>query len=518
MDHSAIINFVSKFSADLYGSAESTGVLLFLERSKFEMTFKQTAPLTTKISGQKCIFQYSPQFVDMPYDAQAFYTLSEMYKIMHLHVLRERSLKRFYEDDFSKELFDQASDQVANNEATFFKRVFDFENVSDIQEVCRRKNEDDEDVESVYDNLFAEKEDQEQEGQDEQDQDGEDDQEGQDGAQGSSNEQGSGEKQEQPKDSTDDSEGSRELEKRIQETLNFVHDLRKEPEFEGFESENGDSGQQAGNGQDDNIFDQEVKAVPTFSKTWTKIIKWEIAKSKRQDMDLECNWTNMNPRNAWLNTSGLLLPQEKLKVTDSKSPAFWVFIDVSSSCEDLWPSFYKIIRSVPREFKVRFFHFAERCKEITKEVKKKNFRLGRNHGVGYGTSFGSIESCIQGTITVENISYPDYVVVISDGEGEANYINKFQHPERWMFILKHRPMSWMAREKAFIKSKNVENVVTGLKLCSFTYISEFYQCPFWDSRNNRPKHLPLAVDYAEFLNPGRYSYELHDETECLNKS
>jgi hypothetical protein len=513
MDHSAIINFVSKFSADLYGSAESAGVLLFLERSKFEMNFKQAAPLTTKINGHKCIFQYTPQFVDMPYDAQAFYTLSEMYKIMHLHVLRERSLKYFYEDDFSKDLFDQASEQVANNEATFFKRVFAFDSINDIQEISRRKKEDDEDVESVYDNLFADKEDEEQEGQDQQDEDGEDDQEGQDGSQGSSNEEGSGEKQESEKGSTDDSTGSRELEQRIQETLNFVNDLKKEPEFEGFESEDGDSGKKAGNGEEDNIFQYDVKAVPTFSKTWTKIIKWQIAKSKRQDMDLECNWTNMNPRNAWLNTSGLILPQEKLKVTDSKSPAFWVFIDVSSSCEQLWPSFYQIIRSVPREFKVRFFHFAERCKEITKEVKQKNFKLSKNSGVGYGTSFASIENRIQETMRNEKTSYPDYVVVITDGEGEAVYNRAFQHPERWMFILDPRPMSWSRYEKAYVLSKDQDGQGGALRLCSFQYIDRLRKCPFWETRNDRPKHLPLTVNYKEFLNPGKYSYELHDQTD-----
>jgi hypothetical protein len=114
----------------------------------------------------------------------------------------------------------------------------------------------------------------------------------------------------------------------------------------------------------------------------------------------------------------------------------------------------------------------------------------------------------------EDISYPDYVVVISDGEGEAAYTRSFQHPERWMFILSPRPMSWSRKEKAYVLSKDQDDVESALRLCSFLYMDQHRHCPFWETRNGRPKHLPLAVNYKEFMNPGRYSYELHDETNA----
>lgn len=110
----------------------------------------------------------------------------------------------------------------------------------------------------------------------------------------------------------------------------------------------------------------------------------------------------------------------------------WIFIDVSGSCHSMLNVFSSIVKDLTEHPQItcRAFGFGDTCKEIdTDRLEYISFSHGNNGG------FDCIERRIISTINNESISYPDNVVVLSDGYVDFDNPEDVQNPKAWIMLI-----------------------------------------------------------------------------------
>lgn len=110
----------------------------------------------------------------------------------------------------------------------------------------------------------------------------------------------------------------------------------------------------------------------------------------------------------------------------------WIFIDVSGSCHWMLNTFSSIVKDLTEHPKIncRAFGFGDTCKEIdTDRLEYISFSHGNNGG------FDCIERRIIQTINTEDISYPDNVVVLSDGYVSFVHPENVKNPKAWVMLI-----------------------------------------------------------------------------------
>lgn len=161
-------------------------------------------------------------------------------------------------------------------------------------------------------------------------------------------------------------------------------------------------------------------------KTWEKLFNENLCKYKGPEITVPREqWARENRRISILDKD-LMLPSEvDVEISDKTRINVWLFQDTSGSCERYAERFFKAAMSIPEDkFMVRGFCFDTRVYEV-------DYKNGELKGFG-GTSFYPIEEKIQQIIAEENVSYPEYVFVVTDGYGSSVYP---QYPERWHWLM-----------------------------------------------------------------------------------
>lgn len=107
----------------------------------------------------------------------------------------------------------------------------------------------------------------------------------------------------------------------------------------------------------------------------------------------------------------------------------WVFMDSSGSCHGMFYAFSHIVKSLLKEKKLicRAFAFGDDCEEI-QPTSSISFYSGNAGG------FDCIEEKILSLMKKENISYPDNIVVLSDGGVQFQLKNKLKNPKNWILL------------------------------------------------------------------------------------
>ena len=165
------------------------------------------------------------------------------------------------------------------------------------------------------------------------------------------------------------------------------------------------------------ILDSFVKVKQT-RKWGTLIKKWNITNRKEQYFE---QWTRTNRRFQSIMENEFFIPTIMEKDDDKKRALVWFFLDTSGSCVSFGPRFFNAALSVPKNyFKLNLFCFDTK-------VYPTNLKTKKLYGFG-GTSF----SCIEKYINDNAKKYPDYVFIITDGEGDYVYPKK---PENWYWFL-----------------------------------------------------------------------------------
>ncbi len=180
----------------------------------------------------------------------------------------------------------------------------------------------------------------------------------------------------------------------------------------------------AGNGDGSIIIKFNFKEKVKKKKKWESIIKEWTKKRLSQDSYSE-QWAKSSRRMEFLPTD-LMLPSElDEEHYDKEKISVWFFLDVSGSCVHLADRFFRAVRSVPEDrFLIRAFAFDTSVREL--DINKPRIHAGG------GTSFSIIERSIQNRISLEKITYPEAVFIITDGEG--NPVDP-QYPSRWHWFL-----------------------------------------------------------------------------------
>lgn len=146
--------------------------------------------------------------------------------------------------------------------------------------------------------------------------------------------------------------------------------------------------------------------------------RWEnlnmIAKLEEQ----EPNRTFLHPNYA-VQSDDFILPGKRRRRTEKQKRKLAVFWDVSQSCGHLKDKFARVASSFnPRKFDVSLFTFNTKVTPVRDMAAIE---------VGGGTSF----SCINDYVN-SMPSYPDNIIVITDGEGDVVNPNR---PQRWKWYL-----------------------------------------------------------------------------------
>ena len=513
-----IQEFIEEFSADLRGQQNSLLFSLFIEKSEFKQIPNYFLPIRAELSGNKCVFSYTDKFISMEYGNQAHVMLMEIYRVLYRHPQREEALvenerdkmiahiaswmtiNQFVDNNFTpitdrtfadsitfEDWLEQGPDthpHIKNPAGSYADLASTFWAVIDILDDLEEEEEQQQEQDQESGDQSEPEKNQDyfnQSGSGESDESDADSQEGSDEDQGESDQD---QEQKQGEDGSDESDQAQPQAGYGDTGEQFYQELIQDAERHGekLEADHPVLGRSSGQTSTDDVVRVETKHSPTASRAWNRIVKWELRKRKKESMQFCESWAFRNPRMFSMNKK-LALPYEKYTL-DEKAPEFWVFLDVSQSCESLKPSFEKILESIPKNFAVRPFVFAEFCAPY--DIKTKSYK-----NVGYGTNFYNIEQKIQTTIQDESIPYPKYVIVITDGRGGGVTP---QHPERWMFIAS----SYGYTEKAF----RVARISTGshdfyhyLTIDSMGYANN----PFLQTLSKRKKHLPLFVSYLEFM-------------------
>jgi predicted metal-dependent peptidase len=146
---------------------------------------------------------------------------------------------------------------------------------------------------------------------------------------------------------------------------------------------------------------------------------------------------------------GVILPGRTVQTVKRKDKLHGaVFMDVSGSCLSQLSKFYDIIQAFRDEqeyFDCEFYLFDTTLQNITTK--------GKNYRVGGGTAFDIMEAELQGPFKEKYKSYPDIVIVITDGDG-----NKVEpmHPKRWLWLLTdHNKKTFIHSASRHMLIKNV---------------------------------------------------------------
>ena len=185
-----------------------------------------------------------------------------------------------------------------------------------------------------------------------------------------------------------------------------------------------------------------------ISTAWTDLFK-HFVKIKSPRLDENEQWARLHRRLQSMD-SRLMIPSEHydFDVEKPEKISIWLFIDVSGSCENIRPYFFKAVKSIPTDkFDIRLFTFDTEVHEI-KQFTKKRERIDI-WGCG-GTSFTTIEANIQTLIRKEHIKYPTLVLIFTDGEGDYVYP---EYPDRWHWFL-HTDSRFGYFAKDFIPKKS----------------------------------------------------------------
>ena len=517
-----IQQFIEEFSADLRGQQNSLLLSLFIEKSEFKHIPDYFLPIRAELSGNKCIFSYTDKFISMEYGNQAHVMLMEIYRVLYRHPQREQSLiederdkmiahisswmtinqfvdinftpvtDRTYADSISfEEWLEQGPDthphiknpagHAADLDSTFWAVIDILGDLEQDEQEQQQDQESDEESEPEKNQDYFNQSDNSEGDEDESDADS---QEGSNEGQGESEQD-----QEQKEGEADSNESGNSQASPGQgnddDGEQFYRELIQDAERHGetIKADHPVHGRSTGQTATDDVVQVQTRHSPSASRAWNRIVRWETQKRKKESMQFCESWAFRNPR-MFSMSKKLALPYEKYTL-DEKAPEFWVFLDVSQSCERLKPSFERILESIPKNFAVRPFVFAEYC--VPYDMETKSYK-----NVGYGTEFYRIEQTIQQTITAEGIPYPKYVIVITDGHGGSV---KPEHPERWMFIASEygEYYSHSAYQTAYYKTKSWTGKHQMSTNCIAKSDSEFIR-----TLSKRKKHLPLFVSYLEF--------------------
>lgn len=176
---------------------------------------------------------------------------------------------------------------------------------------------------------------------------------------------------------------------------------------------------QAGIGRGDQVHKVREKRMKALQK-WEKLVQIWTAEGERPD-DV---WTKKHRRHAMLPPQFILPMDDEVDKPNAKVNVFF-FQDISGSCIEFLDDFYNAARTFPENFfKLRMFGFDTSVIEV--DPKNPNLRAGG------GTCFACIEQAIQDKIRETKCSYPDAVIVFTDGMGTPV---SPQFPERWYFFL-----------------------------------------------------------------------------------
>ena len=106
-------------------------------------------------------------------------------------------------------------------------------------------------------------------------------------------------------------------------------------------------------------------------------------------------------------------------------------MDSSGSCSGMFKEFSSIVVALlkNKDISCRAFSFGDHCKEIDPNNLRISFTQGNNGG------FDIIENTILKCMEKEKCSYPDNVIVLSDGEVHFNNKNNVLKPENWIMLL-----------------------------------------------------------------------------------
>lgn len=525
-----IKEFLEQFSADLRGQQSSLLFSLFIEKSEFKHIPDYFLPIRAELSGNKCVFNYTDKFISLEYENQAHIMLMEIYRVLYRHPQRETALienerdkmiahisswmtiGQFVDTNFhpitNRTLADTISFEkwlesgpdthphiknpagYSADLASTFWAVYDIlDDLQEDEQQEQEQRESDEESETEKNQDFFN-----QNGNREGDED-ESDADSQEGSDEGQDESGEDQKQEEGEDDSDESDQAQPQAGNggDDDGEQFYQELTQDAERHGekLDADHPVRGRSTGQTSTDDVVRVETRHSPSASRAWNRIVRWETQKRKKESMQFCESWAFRNPRMFSMNKK-LALPYEKYTL-DEKAPEFWVFLDVSQSCERLQPSFERILESIPKNFAVRPFVFAEYCAPY--DIKTKSYK-----DVGYGTEFFRIEQEIQYTMTDEGIPYPKYVIVITDGRGGSV---SPQHPERWMFIASNYGNSYYGHRIANLKFSNQNTSRHTLSTdCMHRGNSAFIR-----TLSKRKKHLPLMVSYLEFENNVEITYK-----------
>lgn len=514
-------NIANKIAFRLLDSKDFMIYSLFLEKSKFTADSKLPYAMKPVVKGGNCTFFYNPEMLEnMTEEQKAFELFSSIYSILFKHPIRQNKILSENKKERKKEeTLIKAASQIATQDYVFqhFKK---FVGKKELNAPISEEEKESLNIESgdTFESIFRTLK-EAQEGEDSENGEGEG--EGEEGegegkpgkgkgkapglhSQGESEED---EEEEENEDEESDGEGEEESdsdggngsgnsEKEIDEFLTNISN-----EFEDLGGNDDDLPEeflkQRTGRSDDSVaieFGKKVEALPSYSKVWNKLVRWTIEKKKKEDIEFHNQWAYPNSRVAAV-SPGLILPAEKMILESGRTHSFWLFLDISGSCVELAPQFFQIAKSIPRTFDVKCFLFDTNTYPFD-PFKECNIRHGG------GTSFRCIEERIQREMQEKKCKYPEFVVVITDGEGGE--ISP-KHPERWSFFLAPQRCNYSRNNGhlATIRDSRGEKYLT---------IDSNYGSKFSNKDPKRNKKFPIAISITEFdpaYKNTKIAYEYH---------
>jgi predicted SprT family Zn-dependent metalloprotease len=180
---------------------------------------------------------------------------------------------------------------------------------------------------------------------------------------------------------------------------------------------------------------EDSKAKPDFKKLLKMLIPKKSDISNIEDEDFV--WAGRHRRyDSFLKkNANLSLPNVKYNdlpnYKNNKNKEVWIFIDSSGSCHDMLHVFSNIAMSLVKEKHVncRAFSFGDDCEEIDAKNPYVQFYSGNDGGLD------CIENKIREIMRYENVSYPDNVVVLSDGGVYFGMREEVLKPKNWILLI-----------------------------------------------------------------------------------
>ena len=173
---------------------------------------------------------------------------------------------------------------------------------------------------------------------------------------------------------------------------------------------------------------------------WTKIIRSMKSAFRLREAEKE-TWISKHRRHYALSDK-LILPDSKPLENIAQKLELVAFMDVSGSCVQLVPDFYKLLHTVPTDiFNLTLHTFDTVVNKIS--LNQTNIEAGG------GTYFDIIENYINANYE----KYPYAVLIVTDGYG--NRVTP-KHPERWHWVLSDDYRELVPQESKVFKLKDFE--------------------------------------------------------------